>query len=108
MKKLHTFSLWERSLAGLLKERLEQEGVPCLLKNNDLVSLIGELPMVECYPELWVIDSETWPRARLLLEAWLRESADEGPDWTCPACHEAVEGGFEVCWNCGGPRPEER
>ncbi|HKI51516.1 MAG TPA: DUF2007 domain-containing protein [Geothermobacteraceae bacterium] len=104
MKKLHTFGVWERPLAGLFKDRLEQEGIACLLKNYDLISVMGEIPMVEIYPELWVVDSEIWPRAKLLLESWLHESQATGPDWICPVCHEQVDAGFEACWNCDAPR----
>lgn len=108
MKKLHTFGIWERPLAGLYKDRLEQEGIACLLKNYDLVSVMGEIPMVDIYPELWVVDSETWPRARMLLDLWLQASQSSGDVWTCPACHEQVDDGFDACWNCSRPRPDDR
>lgn len=107
MKKLHTFGIWERPLAGLYKSRLEQEGIACLLKNDDLVSVMGEVPMVDIYPELWVIDSEAWPRAQLLLTAWMKESAGSAAIWVCPNCQEQVEAGFSACWNCDCPRPAE-
>jgi len=103
MKKLHTFGPWERPLANLFKERLAQEGIACLLRNDDLVSVMGEVPFVECYPELWVLDAETWPRARLLLEGWL-ESEPVVSNWQCPACGEILEGQFTSCWNCGQER----
>ncbi len=40
-------------------------------------------------------------------------AADEPPaeyaraEWICLACNEHVPAGFEVCWNCGGPHPDE-
>jgi Putative prokaryotic signal transducing protein len=108
MKKLYTFGIWERALAGLFKDRLEQEGIVCLLKNNDLFSVMGEIPMVECYPELWVVDPETWPRAKLLLESWMQEGPVEGGNWVCPDCHEQVDAGFAACWNCSCPRPDSK
>lgn len=104
MKKLHTFSPWERSLGNLYKDRLAQEGIACLLRNDDLVSVMGEVPFVECYPELWVLDDETWPRAKLLLEGWLAEPTDTS-FWICPGCGEEIEGQFCACWNCGCERP---
>jgi len=103
MKKLHTFGPWERPLANLLKDRLAQEGIVCLLRNDDLVSVMGEVPFIECYPELWVIDAETWPRAKLLLDGWLA-SASALTNWQCPACGEILEGQFNSCWNCGQER----
>jgi Putative prokaryotic signal transducing protein len=107
MRKLHTFGVWERPLAGLLKDRLEQEGIACLLKNNDLVSVMGEIPMVECYPELWVVDTETWPRAKKLLDLWSQDSQAAGTAWVCPGCHEPVDAGFDACWNCDLRRPND-
>lgn len=106
MKKLHTFTHRERGYATLLKERLEGEGIDCLLRNDELSTALGEIPFVECYPELWVVDAEVYPRARLLLDQWLAEAADGGAEWCCPRCGERSEGQFDSCWQCGAERPE--
>jgi len=104
MKKLHTFGLHEGPFAALLKERLEQEGVACLLRNQQLFSALGEIPFTECFPELWVVDAEAWPRARALLDQWLSEQPAGGP-WTCPVCHETIDPPFATCWRCGHEHP---
>lgn len=106
MKKLHTFGLWERPQAGLLKELLEKEGIACLLRNNDLVSVMGEIPLVECFPELWVLDDETWPRAKSLLDQWLSGDEEQSVSWSCPNCGEVLEGVFGACWQCGHRREQ--
>jgi hypothetical protein len=103
MRKLHTFSLADRAEAGLLKDLLEQEGIACLVRNEQLFAALGEIPFLECCPELWVIDDEVWPRARLLLDNWLKQEAPVA-SWTCPSCGEALEGQFGACWKCGKPR----
>lgn len=104
MKKLHTFGLHEGPFAALLKERLEAEGVACLLRNQQLFSALGEIPFTECFPELWVVDGETWPRARALLDQWLAGShADEV--WICPNCGESIDPPLSSCWSCGRERP---
>lgn len=103
MKKLHTFTLADRAQAHLLKELLEREGVACLLRNEQLFAALGEIPFLECLPELWVVDDEVWPRARLLLDNWLREEA-QADAWSCPACGEWLEGQFGACWKCGRER----
>ena len=72
MKKLHTFTLADRAQAGLLKELLEREGIACLIRNEQLFAALGEIPFLECFPELWVVDNEVWPRARMLLDNWLK------------------------------------
>jgi len=105
MKKLHTFTLADRAQAGLLKELLEREGIACLIRNEQLFAALGEIPFLECFPELWVVDNEVWPRARMLLDNWLK-SEEQGSPWTCPSCGETLEGQFGACWNCGTPKNE--
>ncbi len=105
MKKLHSFSLADRAEAGLLKELLEREGVVCLIRNEQLFAALGEIPFLECFPELWVVDDEIWPRARLLLDGWFKNE-EETASWICPSCEETLEGQFGACWKCGKKRDE--
>jgi len=98
MKKLHTFGLGETPLAEMLKERLAQEGIACVLRNTALGTALGEIPLTECFPELWLLDAETWPKAKNLLRQWLAETA--GDTWTCPACGAVVDPPLEACWRC--------
>lgn len=107
MKKLHTFHLWERAQAGMYRELLAAEGVACLLRNEQLFSALGEIPFTECFPELWVIDAEVYPRAKLLLEGWLNSPPDNSGNWRCRSCGEESGGQFTVCWQCGKPRDEQ-
>lgn len=101
MKKLHVFTHRERPFALLLKERLATEEIVCLVRNDELSTALGEIPFVECYPELWVVDDEVFPRARLLLDQWLSEMSMEQGAWRCAGCGEVLEGQFESCWQCG-------
>lgn len=101
MKKLHVFTNRERPFALLLKERLATEEIICLVRNDELSTALGEIPFVECYPELWVVDDEVFPRARLLLDQWLNEMSMEQGAWRCAGCGEVLEGQFESCWQCG-------
>jgi len=105
MKKLYTFSIADHTQAGLLKELLEHEGVACVIRNEQLFSALGEIPFLECAPELWVVDDEIWPRAKSLLENWLKAEAN-AETWTCHSCGEQLEGQFGACWKCGRERQE--
>ena len=101
MKKLYTFGLHQRGLAGLMQERLKQEEIACLVKNEDLFVGLGEIPFVELFPELWVVDDEVYPRAKLLIKSWLEENPQREAAWICPGCNELLEGQFGACWKCG-------
>jgi hypothetical protein len=104
MKKLHAFGIGERPLALLLKELLEGEGIACLLRNEELFAAMGEIPFIECLPELWVVDDEVYPRARVLLDGWLQTDEHQPEPWVCPGCGERLEGQFGACWKCGRVR----
>lgn len=58
---------------------------------------------------LWV-DRSDEQRARAFLQSWsgreLPPPATAEP-WTCPGCGEIIEPTFDLCWNCGGERPDE-
>lgn len=101
MKKLHIFSYRDRLQAGLLKEILAHEGLECTLRNDQLSSAMGEIPFTECYPELWLVDDEAFPRAQMFLNAWLRDDISNVDPWICPTCGECCEGQFGACWACG-------
>jgi len=90
-------------MAGMFKELLASEGIACMVRNEQLSSAIGEIPFVECFPELWVLDDETYPRAWLLLEAWLK-TTPEVSSWVCARCGEEIDGQFSACWSCGTQR----
>ncbi|MDA3903269.1 MAG: DUF2007 domain-containing protein [Desulfuromusa sp.] len=101
MKKLHVFNYWDRQQAGLIKEILANEGIQCALRNDQLSSAVGEIPFIECCPELWVIDDEAFPRAQMFLKAWLENDISMLDSWVCPVCGEFCEGQFGACWSCG-------
>ncbi len=89
-----------------LKNVLEAEGVACWVKNELLSRLAGEIPFVDCAPELHLARESDRARAEVLLEGW-RRPAPPGPAWRCRACGERLEGQFEACWKCGAPRGAE-
>ncbi|MBN1957117.1 MAG: DUF2007 domain-containing protein [Desulfuromonadales bacterium] len=101
MKKLCAFHFWDRLQAAMLKEILAEEGIECVLRNDQLSSAIGEIPFIECSPELWVIDDEAYPRAKVFLENWLKNDPTEEEDWTCASCGEQCAAQFGACWSCG-------
>ena len=87
---------------GHLKNLLEQSGIACLIKNDQLSGGLGEIPFLDCLPELWVVRDEDLARAEALFET-IESTPAEREDWRCPQCGETNEGQFAACWQCGVP-----
>jgi len=85
---------------GHLRNVLEQADIACLIKHEHLTGGLGDLPIFECLPELWVVRDEQAARAARLL-AELETAQPAGPAWTCRDCGELNEAQFGVCWHCG-------
>ena len=101
MKMVYTAA--DPVLVGHLRSILESERIRTLIKNEHLTGGIGELPAVECWPEIWVVDERDHVRAEHLVEALL-DSIDTEPardkPWKCPNCGEEIEPQFTDCWRC--------
>jgi len=93
-------------MPGFLKQILEDRGIRCVIRNEHLGSAAGEVPVNECWPELWVADDREAQLARSLIDSALRDSEERDP-WRCPRCGEQIEGQFAQCWNCGCLRPPD-
>ena len=83
-----------------LRNVLESAGIACEVRNDRLGGVVGEIPFVECWPELWVRRTGEAARARALIEEALRPPAPAAA-WDCPGCGERIEPQFAQCWRCG-------
>jgi hypothetical protein len=104
MRKVHT----AESVIEIahLRNLLETAGIACVVLNDRLGSVVGEIPFVECWPELWVSRPGDALRARGLIDEALRPSVADVP-WECPGCGERIEPQFAQCWQCAAtPLPE--
>jgi predicted RNA-binding Zn-ribbon protein involved in translation (DUF1610 family) len=77
---------------------LEHAGVACVIKNRELGGGIGDLPVFDCSPEIWVQDDDA-ERAAAVIRDSLRPAANAA-SWRCPRCGEDNEPQFAVCWSC--------
>ena len=105
MRKVHT----SESMVEIahLRNLLESEGIACVVRNERLAGALGEIPFVECWPELWVRQPGEALRARGLIDEALRP-VDARESWQCPGCGEQIEAQFAQCWRCAGvPAPPE-
>ncbi len=103
MKKV--YSAQDTLMIGHLKNVLEIHGINCVIRNMYLAGAAGELPLIECWPELWVVDDLRYSEAQVVLKETLAPLELVRKPWKCAKCGEAIEGQFAECWNCGNIRP---
>lgn len=84
----------------MLKGLLEESGIPCMIRNENLSMAMGEIPPSES-PELWIINDEDYPRAKEIIDSWRSAGPEPSDPWVCTQCGETVEGQFTSCWKCG-------
>lgn len=102
MRKVYGSQLFP--MVGHLKNVLESHGIHCTIKNEFLGGAAGEVPPIECWPELWVIEDNEFDEATAIVSvASLEYSAVSAETWSC-VCGEALEGQFTACWRCGASR----
>lgn len=81
---------------------LRAAGIECEVRSTALSGALGEIPFLECAPQVWIRNPLDEARAHELIEQLRRPVA--GPPWTCSRCGEVLEPQFAECWNCGTPR----
>ena len=90
--------------AGWLESILSARGIEVDFRNRYLGGGAGELPLNECWPELWIVDDRDESLASRIIEQALSSDTAEGESWVCGQCEERLEAQFSQCWHCGGER----
>lgn len=83
-----------------LKNILEARDIDCVIKNERLASLAGEIPLTQCWPELWVKDDLNASYAAELIKTAKQISKNTSETWVCDNCGEEHTIQFTDCWNC--------
>ena len=101
MRKIHTAA----SIIEIahLRNVLVAAGIACQIRNDRLMGALGEIPFVDCWPELWLENERDALTAKGLIDEELRPAAPSA-DWTCPSCGAPLAGPFSACWHCRPPR----
>lgn len=81
---------------------LRAAGIPCDVRNTTLSGAIGDIPWLECAPQVWIHDPLDEARALAVLEELTLPN--DAPAWQCAQCREMIEPQFAACWNCGALR----
>jgi hypothetical protein len=97
MKKVYSTEILAN--AWNIKNVLEQHDIKAVIKNENLFSASGEIPFIECMPEIWVKPLDVVRAEQIIAE--LEGLPEEiGPDWTCADCGEFSLSNYAVCWSC--------
>lgn len=80
------------------KNVLEAEGIRSEIRNQHLGGVMGEVPVFETWPQLWVGELDLDRASQLIRQA---EAETPGEPWSCAQCGEPNEGQFGACWKCG-------
>ena len=92
----------------IVKDILDDAGIPCMVRNEHLAMAFGELVSSHCSPEIWILNDEDYARANEIVNALRTANAETYDAWTCSGCREAIEGQFTSCWKCGKDRPQAK
>ena len=85
-----------------LKDILEGARIACFIRNEISSGLVGEIPLTEGTPELWIQEDNDLAEAMRVKSDWQASSPKaEGGNWVCPDCGETSEPQFGSCWKCG-------
>lgn len=90
-------------LASIWADTLRAAGIRCELRNMALSGALGEIPFLECAPQLWIVNDHDEARAREILQQL--QGPMIGPPWQCTECGESSEAQFGSCWRCQAVRP---
>jgi len=95
------FTLSDSAELGLLKSILEDAGIRCAVRNEQMSQT---LPAAPFNAELWVENDEDFQRAHDLYETWHHPQQGATGAWVCPGCGERLNLQFDSCWKCGTHR----
>ena len=97
--------------AHLLAGILEEYGISCDVRGEELWTALGALPVTPgTQPAVWIRDDNRYEEAEKLVWQYqnktLTANTVDGP-WKCPKCGEELEAQYTECWQCGSSRPTQ-
>ena len=86
--------------AHLIRNLLEEAGIRAHVFNENAQGGVGQLPVADAFPQVWVANERDHERARQILDAFEHMPA-VASTLRCSECAEDSPTTFQVCWNCG-------
>ena len=81
--------------AHLILQQLERVGINARIFNENAQGVIGELPVTDTWPDVWIVQNHQFRAVRTVIE---RYESSSGKERLCNSCGETSSGRFEVCW----------
>ena len=86
--------------AHLIRNLLGEAGIEAHVLNENAQGGVGQLPVMEAYPQIWIVDEREMSRAREIIQAFEHMPSIRSTV-RCQQCAEDNPSNFQVCWNCG-------
>jgi hypothetical protein len=90
----------DRTQAFLLRDLLAQHGIRAHVFNQNMSSIVGDVPPDVALPQVWLDDDADRDRAGEVLRDY-RVACNRDGVIFCGACREENPATFELCWSCG-------
>ena len=90
--------------ADQVRAMLERHEIPTRIDGEAAGNVLAMMPALTRVQLL--VRRDDLARAQQLLREFENRLDQPGEPWYCGRCEEIIEGGFEVCWSCGGDRDE--
>lgn len=100
MKRVYTSM--DPLMVEQVRAALDAAGIESVVEHGDLRPLAGIVPVVECWPEVWVMHDQQAAKAEALVEKTTAAAPVQIAPWRCSRCGQLLEGQFTSCWNCEG------
>jgi hypothetical protein len=93
--------------AHFVRGLLESHGLIVTVRGEKLWGVRGEVPFVDAWPTVWVLDDGREGQARAVVQQYEAGRAMPSASvsaWRCAKCSQELEPQFTACWNCGTER----
>lgn len=91
-------------LVANMKNILESYGIDCVIQQQFSSGAAGDIPINECWPQLWITNPMELDRAKAIVNETMNPPTNNETKWACPLCDELLEAQFTACWKCGTER----
>jgi putative signal transducing protein len=90
----------DRIQAYILRDLLLARGIKAYVFNENMSSIVGEVPPDVALPQVWIDDAADRARADEVLREY-EASRNRAGTVVCGKCQEENPATFDLCWKCG-------